>query len=350
MVKKAKTTKATKATKTTKTTKIKTTKATKEKKGPPKKRGRKPKPKSNEPKPPPKKRGRKPKGGKIITKTPKTTNTIIKTEQNIVLHLKCSSSDLGKVDDFNMNYTPDITNPESYNILTNTKMYELQYAEVGNGTKVNKPAINIMIDKENIKNNENKESVDSKELWEKLNSLKKNLRTNNVSDKRAACFWCTYEFDNPAIHIPKQYNGDCLEVYGCFCSPECALSYLKNEQLDDSTKWERYALLNNVYSKVYNYKKNIKPAPNPHYTLDKYYGNLTIQEYRKLLNKERIFMVVDKPMTKILPELYEENNEIPNVYNNILDTKIKSDVTNFRLKRSQTKQTKTNALSNTFNL
>ena len=33
-------------------------------------------------------------------------------------------------------------------------------------------------------------------------------------------------------------------------------------------------------------------------------------------------MVVDKPMTKILPELYEENNEIPNVYNNILDTKM----------------------------
>ena len=34
-----------------------------------------------------------------------------------------------------------------------------------------------------------------------------------------------------------------LEVYGCFCSPECALSYLKNEQIDDSTKWERYALI-----------------------------------------------------------------------------------------------------------
>jgi hypothetical protein len=317
----------------------KTTKKTKIKKGPPKKRGRKPKPKSNEPKPPPKKRGRKPKGGKIITKTPKPTNTIKKTPTNIVLHLKCSSADLGKVDNFN--YNPDITNPESYNILTNTKMYELQYAEVGNGQPVN------TVVKEN---KETKKNVDSTELWEKINSLKKNLRTNNVSDKRAACFWCTYQFDNPAIHIPKQYNGDCLEVYGCFCSPECALSYLKNEQLDDSTKWERYALLNNVYSKVYDYKKNIKPAPNPHYTLDKYYGNLTIQEYRKLLNKERVFMVVDKPMTKILPELYEENNEIPNVYNNILDTKIKYDVNNFRLKRSQTKQTKTNVISSTFNL
>ena len=53
-----------------------------------------------------------------------------------------------------------------------------------------------------------------------------------------------------------------------------------------------------------------------------------------------------------LPELYEENNEIPNVYNNILDTKTqdKSKNTPFRLKRSQTKQTKSNALSSTFNL
>ena len=38
-------------------------------KPPPKKRGRKPKKKTNEDKPPPKKRGRKPKGGKIIKKS-----------------------------------------------------------------------------------------------------------------------------------------------------------------------------------------------------------------------------------------------------------------------------------------
>ena len=68
------------------------------------------------------------------------------------------------------------------------------------------------------------------------------------------------------------------------------------------------------------------------------------------LSKERIFMIVDKPMTKILPELYEENNEIPNVYNNILDNKQKQNSNNFRLKRSQTKQTKSNAITNNFNL
>jgi hypothetical protein len=315
----------------------------------PKKRGRKPKKKSKEniPKPPPKKRGRKPKGGKIIKKNTKINENLNAPPPNVVLHLKCSSNDLNKLDNFNISsYNPNVANPEAFNITTNTKMYQLQYEEIKN-QEILIPNNNVILKKEEPKK---EEIINTRDIWEKLNILKKNLRTNNVSDKRSACFWCTYEFDNPAVHIPKQYNGDCLEVYGCFCSPECALSYLKNEQIDDSTKWERYSLLNNVYSKIYEYEKNIKPAPNPHYTLDKYYGNLSIQQYRKLLSKERIYMVVDKPMTKILPELYEENNEIPNVYNNLLDTKKQTDVKKFRLKRSQTKQTKSNALSNTFNL
>ena len=107
--------------------------------------------------------------------------------------------------------------------------------------------------------------------------------------------------------------------------------------------------MNNVYCKVYNYTKNIKPAPSPQYTLDKFYGNLSIQEYRKLLSKERILMVVDKPMTKILPELYEENNEIPNINNNILD-KTSKPSSNFRLQRNKTKKTKSNSLFDNFNL
>jgi len=315
----------------------------------PKKRGRKPKKKQeNVPKPPPKKRGRKPKGGKIIKKNTKINDNSTTPPPNVVLHLKCSSNDLLTQNNYNLtDYNPNVEDPKAYNINTNTKMYELQYKEIK--TEEQPKQNNIILKEETLKNEESN-AVNTKDIWNKLNILKKNLRTNNVSDKRSACFWCTYEFDNPAVHIPKQYNGDCLEVYGCFCSPECALSYLKNEQIDDSTKWERYSLLNNVYSKIYDYEKNIKPAPNPHYILDKYYGNLSIQQYRKLLSKERIYMVVDKPMTKILPELYEENNEIPNVYNNLLDKTKQTNVKNFRLKRSQTKQTKSNALSNTFNL
>ena len=40
-------------------------------------------------------------------------------------------------------------------------------------------------------------------------------------------FGALYDFDSPAIYIPKQYYNGMLEVYGCFCSPECACAYLK---------------------------------------------------------------------------------------------------------------------------
>ena len=99
-------------------------------KPPPKKRGRKPKPKTNVEKPPPKKRGRKPKGGKIIKKNQKLTNEVINKTPNVILHLKCSSQELEKLNSFDINYNPSINNPEAYNIAGNNKMYELQYAEV----------------------------------------------------------------------------------------------------------------------------------------------------------------------------------------------------------------------------
>ena len=105
--------------------------------------------------------------------------------------------------------------------------------------------------------------------------------------------------------------------YGSFCRPECAVVYLMKEHIDDSSKFDRYNLLNNIYGKVYNYEKNIKPAPDPHFLLDKFYGNLTIQEYRRLLNSEHLLLLVDRPMTRILPELYEDNdNFIMNIYGN----------------------------------
>jgi hypothetical protein len=43
--------------------------------------------------------------------------------------------------------------------------------------------------------------------------------------------------------------------------------------------------------------------------LNKYYGNLTIQEYRSLLKNDRLFLIVDKPLTRILPELHEDNED-----------------------------------------
>jgi hypothetical protein len=81
-----------------------------------------------------------------------------------------------------------------------------------------------------------------------------------------------------------------------------------NETIDDSTKFERYHLLNRIYGKICGFSKNIKPAPDPYYTLEKYYGNMTIQEYRKLFKNEYMLLTIDRPMTRLLPELHEETD------------------------------------------
>ena len=68
-----------------------------------------------------------------------------------------------------------------------------------------------------------------------------------------------------------------------------------------------------------------------------------------LLKKESMYMIVDKPMTKILPELYEENNETPNIYGNLLNKNIKKNNMEYRLKRKKPSHTKSQLLESNFN-
>ena len=39
-------------------------------------------------------------------------------------------------------------------------------------------------------------------------------------------------------------------------------------------------------------------------------GNLDSCEYRQLLKNDRLLIIVDKPLTRVLPELYEENKDV----------------------------------------
>jgi hypothetical protein len=183
-----------------------------------------------------------------------------------------------------------------------------------------------------------------KDIWKKLTDLENCLHNNDVSDKKSACFWDTCDFDNPPIYIPRYKINDIYHVYGCFCSPECACAFLMKENIDTASKFERYHLLNHIYCKIYDYEKNIKPAPNPFYTLNKYYGNLTIQEYRKLLKNERLLLVVDKPLTRQLPELHQDNDDFI-INNNSIPSASK-----YKLRRNVTKQTKNSILNENFGI
>jgi hypothetical protein len=236
------------------------------------------------------KRGRKPKGGKII-KNILHNQEISPVIPNIILHLKCFLKDI---------QCDETSVLKTYSFFTNK-------TELLSGFELQKTENNKYI--KNNEKNTNNNSVQTKELWKKLKDLEYNLNLNLVSDKKSACFWCSYDFNNPPIYIPKYYVKETYQVYGCFCCPECAAAYLMNENTDSSSKFERYYLLNYIYSKIYDYKKNIKPAPNPYYLLDKYYGNLNIHEYRELLKTDNLYLIIDKPLTHILPELHEDNNE-----------------------------------------
>ena len=289
-----------------------------------------------------KKRGRKPKGGKIIQQSVSINNNK-ETKPNVILHLKCSIKDL-QINSLSSNEIQayNFNNQFSYDIINGETIIFNQNYQSENTTsmqqKVNEDDVDYDID-----NKLNKEN-DIRELWRKLKVLEHNLHINNICDKKSACFWCTYEFDNPPVYIPKHYIKDTYHVYGCFCSPECATAYLMEECIDSSSKFERYHLINHIYSKIYDYKKNIKPAPNPYYMLEKYYGNLSIQEYRSLLRNERLFLIVDKPLTRILPELHEDNDDF------IINNKIIPSNTYQIKKKLQKKQTKTNILSEKFGL
>lgn len=248
-----------------------------------------------------KKRGRKPKGGKIVQQIV-SINDVKEAKPNVILHLKCSSKDL--INNISKTDTLDI---ESYNFGSKN---ELSYEVISNNV-LNEPKNEIIshINDIHFNNETENTSCKTKEISNKLKQLKHNLHVNNISDKKSACFWCTFDFDNQAVYIPKHYIKESYHVYGCFCSPECAVAYLMDENIDSSIKFERYHFLNHIYAKIFDYDKNIKPAPNPYYMLDKYYGNLSIQEYRSLLRNERLFLIVDKPLTRILPELHEDNDE-----------------------------------------
>jgi hypothetical protein len=316
-----------------------------------------------------KKRGRKPKGGKLIHKNVIETAhpTIV---SNVILHLKCSLKDIAEYD---VRKNEEIKDPMVYNPCvppeimtydmnncTGFSYYNTDKQDTSVDPEHSMPTIpeNTLayidtlckkcksslkcdtddLDPQNARVDVETDKISIKDINMKLKKLRIQFYKNTLNDKKSACFWCSYEFDNHPCYIPKYEMDDTICGYGSFCRPECAVGFLMKENIDDSTKFERYQLLNQIYSKVYGYKKNIKPAPNPYYLLDKYYGTMTIQEYRKMLKTEHMLLVIDKPLTRILPELHEDNDEfILNIYGGVKSAQAAQSGGIYKVKRQSEK-------------
>lgn len=162
-------------------------------------------------------------------------------------------------------------------------------------------------------------SLKSSELGEqdiaKIKELKLQYYKNEIPDKKIDCFWCTCPYDNDPCFILQHGSTGDINAHGSYCSPGCAVAFLfRNMQWDDSAKIDSYQLMNYYYNSK-NFEHSIKPAASPYYFLDKYYGNLTIQEFRKMTNSNYMFLCIEKPVTRVLPEIHEETDRSTTVSN-----------------------------------
>lgn len=192
-------------------------------------------------------------------------------------------------DEFNIQHTKNWFNDHDQNFIKN----------------------NTGIDKiMNFIKNQREEDFDNLDIKQNKNTVEKCLiqfdecnKTNTwPSSTSIYCWWCCHPFNGSPCPLPCEYKNNTFHVLGVFCSPECAAAYNFDDNNSGNEIWERYALLNYLYRKVYNDKNiKIKLAP-PRQTLKIFGGNLSIKEFRHHnTNQDMNYRIIMPPMTSIIP-------------------------------------------------
>lgn len=326
-----------------------------------KKRGRKPKPKNEEVEVKiPKKRGRKPKI-KIISEEEKNKYTLpskrgrkpkdkflnVNKEltfdiiTNNILHLPINIDELDEYDTLNnLIYNPDITNPEPYDPLL---LYD-------NINKANEPLsthsfLNGKGKNEDKDKNKHSNTVSTPLKHENIleDDYINQIKLYNVDmQKQVSCYWCSYNCDE-TYRIPYNIINNEFEMYGNFCSPECACAF-NFKELDDEYIWERYSLINYLYGKG----ENIKIAPNK-LVLNCYGGPLSVDEYKSVINNNYSIKVVLPPHKIMTPQLeIKKKTDSNNVYIPLNINRVKRYTE--KLKLCKGNENKSNTLENCMNL
>ena len=277
-----------------------------------KKRGRKPKEKKIEEKKIPKKRGRKPKNiiknidENLIFKFDNNINNE-KISSNLVIHLKISSNYISK----NNNLIQPYSTYKDYSEITIDKNTKYKTDSSENKNK----SLNFLKKYNNVSITTN--------LHETFKSfLAYDDKWPIQSD--IYCMWCVHPFDNIPCGIPIKIVNDKFHLKSCFCSFNCAASYIFDK--NDYTKWDEYSLLNLLAKKILKVKENIKLAP-PRETLKIFGGILDIDEYREKANSITIDYKLNIPpmiaiIAKIEEKIVNNDNYIP--FKNTLADKIEN--------------------------
>jgi len=156
------------------------------------------------------------------------------------------------------------------------------------------------------------EILNSVEISKQTNSfnteLLKSVLDKIVADRystHTCCFWCCHKFHWTPVYSPISYDAY-KNMYTCeghFCSPECALAYIYNDNRhSDSTKWNRHSLLRFLYADLYK-ERTLSPAP-PKTLLRMFGGPLDIEQYREYtMNDNHIVLSELYPVRLLFPSM-----------------------------------------------
>lgn len=238
------------------------------------------------------KRGRKPK--KVYNAEVASVVSQSSEEDNLIVCLSVKDRNNGTVDYYD-DEVPYAYNHDYYTKISNVEGKKAQ-AETENqsqtrtydDTRRNLKVVDILHDfKEKNKNNE----------WPSNTSIH--------------CYWCCHKFNNAPFGIPINFENNKFEVFGCFCTLECAAAYnfKMNHNIDEM--WERNNLIN-LLSRHIDYKSFVKPAPD-RLCLKQFGGFMDIEEFRNHTNLNRVININFPPMTSVTQQLEEINeNDLKN--------------------------------------
>lgn len=132
---------------------------------------------------------------------------------------------------------------------------------------------------------------------------------NFLRNKQSHCFWCTCAPESdaaPNYFVPLKVSHETSEVtgYGHFCSPNCALAWLYQEDIPQHEKHEREQLIHLLFAPKGS-SERFRPSPDPRVVLEKFAGTLTEPEYRTLFQSNYFVYPMNYNVTRQWKELPE---------------------------------------------
>ena len=245
-----------------------------------------------------KKRGKKqPKIVAVVTPNGIEGSFLPEPRKPLIARLQISSSDI-QFNDAPLTYDPNPPGQiEPYDATQDSIFNEQNQEIVSEAPYQPIQQVVVAAPKQEVKEQVGLEAFTKCELMMEYRECKPSKKIPETT--AIACFWCSHNFTWKPCVIPEREEKGVYRVYGNFCSPSCAMSFILNETLDSHVRWERIALLHRLYGNHYT-SGRIFPAP-PRESLAHFGGPMSIQQFRGTVGEGKVRVDIQiPPMVSIL--------------------------------------------------